>query len=80
MKISVHKVVLCIVDFDEVESKDIIQVIENTKYPNHCIGPKVSKIESREVDWSDEHPLNQKNQWSNAFENLFKDTEGPELE
>lgn len=67
----VHKVTLMVVDFDVLGETAIKDVIENQKYPNYCIGPEVMRIESREVDWSDDHPLNSKVDGAAAFWELF---------
>jgi len=44
----VHKVILLILDTDEV-NEEIKDVIENTRYPNRCINPHVVNIESVEI-------------------------------
>lgn len=55
----VHKVVISIIDFDEIGAEEVKAVIENTRYPNRCISPSVESIETRDIgEWSDEHPLN----------------------
>lgn len=56
--VKVYKVEILIVDHDKCGNDEIKSVIENTHYPNRCIMPKVMKLESCEVEWSDEHPLN----------------------
>lgn len=40
----VHKVTLTIIDFDDLGSEEIKEVIENTHYPNRCISPDVFEI------------------------------------
>jgi hypothetical protein len=66
----VYKIVLCIVDHD-VGGDEISAILENAHYPNHCIGPKVISLESREIgEWHDDHPLNERNSRA-AFESLF---------
>lgn len=54
----VHKVELLVVDFDGLGADEIKRVLETTRYPNHCIYPDVLSTETREVEWSDSHPLN----------------------
>jgi hypothetical protein len=55
----VHQVILTIIDFDELGADQIKTVIENQKYPNHCIGPTVESVRTREIgEWSDDNPLN----------------------
>lgn len=69
-KTKVRCVTLMIVDHDDLGTDDVITVIENTRYPNRCITPRVARIESIDVEWSDEHPLNQPG-WRNEFFRLF---------
>lgn len=74
MKATVYKLEVSIIDFDELGEKEIKDVLENAPYPNHCISPKVRKIEGREIDWFDEHPLNQRSTSNQAFAELFAAT------
>lgn len=70
----VYKMTIMVVDFDGLGEDGITSAIENTKYPNWCIAPSVEACESAEVDWSDDHPLN--NAGSSAeFARLFKEGE-----
>lgn len=45
----VHKVVLTILDTDEIGAEEILAVIENTRYPNRCIAPEVWSIETVDI-------------------------------
>lgn len=75
-KVKVYKVTMMIVDHDRLGEDELLEVLEHTRYPNHCIAPTVMEIQTREVDWSDEHPLNQLDQQERAFVDLFvKDTQ-----
>ena len=65
----VYKVELMVIDFDGV-GDEIASILEDTKYPNHCISPKVTAMPWREVDWSDDHPLNGP-QAEDAFREMF---------
>ena len=67
----VHRVEILIVDHDDLGADGIRQVLESTRYPNHCISPQVAAVQTREVDWTDGHPLNQKRSWRAAFAALF---------
>ncbi len=67
----VHKVVLLVVDDEDVGAEDIRAMIEDARFPNHCIAPRVQGIETRSVGWSDEHPLNKKATQAQAFRDLF---------
>lgn len=74
-KMEVHKVVVLIIDHDEIGSEEVKAVIENVRYPNRCISPEVSKIETAEIgEWRDDHPLNSYDlaptEWARLFPSL----------
>jgi len=71
-KVKVYKVELLIVDHDQCGADEIQTVIENQRYPNRCISPSVMDIEEREVEWSDNCPLNLISQTRAEYERLFK--------
>lgn len=55
----IHKIVLTVLDMDGLGAEEVKNVIENTRYPNHCIAPNVIDVQTRDVgEWSDDHPLN----------------------
>lgn len=63
-----YKVVLKVVDSDELGKEQIIDILENTKF----VYPTVMEITEREIgEWHDEHPLNYVNCFE-AFEETFK--------
>ena len=68
----VYKITLLVVDHDDCGPDDVKEVIENQRYPNHCIHPDVMAIETREIEWDDRHPLNITATTKAAFEELFK--------
>jgi hypothetical protein len=71
----VHKVTLMIIDTDELGAAGVKEVIENTRYPNHCIGPRVMQVETREIDWNEgDHPINYKDASAAEFVRLFRST------
>lgn len=50
-----------VIDFDGLGADEVASVIENTKYPNWCIYPKVCETKVHDIgEWSDDHPLNLK--------------------
>lgn len=57
MKVNVYRLEVLIVDFDEVGDR-IAAILEDTKYPNHCLSPEVISVESVSYDWTDDSPLN----------------------
>lgn len=67
----VYRVELCIVDHDGIGEDGIVSLIESARYPNHAIAPRVTEIESRGVEWSDDHPLNKFATSGAAFRELF---------
>lgn len=54
----IYKIEAFFIDFDDLGEEGVRALLEHTRYPNHIIGPKIGRIETREVDWSDDHPLN----------------------
>lgn len=71
MKTRVYKLEVMVIDHDHVGEEGIQQLLEHTRYPNHAIHPYVMRMESREVDWDDDHPLNDTSTSDAAYEQLF---------
>jgi hypothetical protein len=69
--IKVHKVTLLIVDHDDLGAAGVKEVIDNARFPNHCISPDVMAIETQVIEWSDTHPLNDSRKQQAEFERLF---------
>lgn len=68
----VIKLEVVIVDMDGLGAEEIKSVIENQRYPNHCISPDVRNMEVREIgEWSDEHPLNHRDKQEAELVRLF---------
>ena len=68
----VFKIEILVIDHDELGSKEIAEVIQNTKYPNRCIYPQVKKMTVRSIEWSDDHPLNIRATADEAYSLLFE--------
>lgn len=68
----IHKLVVLVIDFDGLGAEGVRDEMTSIRYPNDCIAPGVVSIETREVEWSDDHPLNKRDTWKQAFEELFK--------
>lgn len=69
-----HKVELLVLDADNLGADEVQSVIENTNYPNRCISVSALKMHSIKVyDWSDEHPLNNRNSQHEAVKIMFGD-------
>lgn len=69
--VQVYRVVLMVIDHDGVGAAGVREVLEHTKYPNRCISPDVKSIEGREVQWTDDHPLNNRTTELAAWQALF---------
>ncbi len=71
----VHKLVVMVIDFDGLGDDEVMVVLEAQKFPNWCIAPKVMGIDTKEVDWEDNHPLNRCGTQYMAFKELFDGNE-----
>lgn len=69
--VQVHRIEVLVVDHDGLGAEGVREVLEHTRYPNRCIRPEVMDIETREVAWNDDHPLNNKKTTDAAYEALF---------
>lgn len=68
----VHKITVMVIDFDHLGATEVASTIENQRYPNNCIAPKVVFNETKDAgEWSDEHPLNVLATHSSEFARLF---------
>lgn len=68
----VIKLEVMILDMDGLGAEEIKSVMENQRYPNHCISPYVRKMDVREIgEWSDEHPLNHRDKKDAEYVRLF---------
>lgn len=68
----VHKITVMVVDHDDIGPDDTAAVLENARYPNHCISPRVINTETRDIgEWDDGHPLNSTRTFRSEFERLF---------
>jgi len=72
-RITVLKLTLCVIDFDEFGAEEWSAILENSRYPNHAIPPDVMEVEEREIEWpeDDSHPLNFAETAGKAFRDLF---------
>lgn len=70
-KVNVYRVEVLVIDWDGLGLEQITDVIETAAYPNRCIAPRVKSITGREVEWSDDHPLNKRTTENAAYRALF---------
>lgn len=68
---NVYKIELLVIDFDSIGPDDVRDEIENTRYANNCMSPHVMTIETRQIEWSDQHPLNLRDTTEDEFRRLF---------
>ncbi len=72
MTMQVHKIVLTVIDFDNLGLQGVTEALENARYPNRCISPRVLRAESRDIgEWTDEHPLNKRSTADTELVRLF---------
>lgn len=68
----VHRLVLMVIDFDDLGSDQVRDVLENARYPNRCIAPAVMEMQTADIgEWSDDHPLNSSKTYVAEFARLF---------
>lgn len=69
---NVYAVTMMIVDTNHQlrSSEELRSVLENADGPADC-GQTVVSIESRQVEWCDDHPLNKRGTWRAEFMRLF---------
>ncbi len=67
-----YEITLRIIDTDGIGADEIRHVLENARYPNHCIAPKVHTVREADIgERDDDHPLNKAAtadaEWSRLF-------------
>ena len=68
----IHKIEISVIDFEDMGVEEITYILENTRYPNHCINPNVINVKTKDIgEWSDDHPLNCKNTAEDFYKSLF---------
>ncbi len=73
IKMKAYKIELLIIDHDCIGGEDIKTVLEDARYPNHCISPNVMDIKEVDIgEWHDDHPLNLIDQMQAAYKQHFQ--------
>lgn len=55
----VYKLEVLIINYEEVGEEELKIIIEDGRYPNDCINPCITKIQSYDIgEWEDNHILN----------------------
>ncbi len=66
------KLEVLVIDMDDIGEEAIRSEIEDTKYSNYCIAPKVRTIRAQDIgEWSDDHPLNKHATSDTEYRRLF---------
>lgn len=56
-----YLVTTLVVDHDDVGASEVAEVLESTRFANHCISPRVASISEFDIgEWDDGHPLNRR--------------------
>jgi hypothetical protein len=64
----IYKLIVSVLDFDDLSEGDVIHEIENNKF----LSVDVVDIKSAEIDdWTDDHPLNNYGTFQSEFERIF---------
>jgi hypothetical protein len=67
----IHKLTILIVDHDNLGAAGVKTELENANFANDCIWPRVVEVDTRDVEWSDDHPLNNSKTRDAEFHRLF---------
>jgi hypothetical protein len=68
-----YKLEILIIDFDDIGEEEIRYQIENNRYSNDCISPKIKSIQVEDIgEFHDAHPLNVKSTCDEEYNRLFK--------
>ena len=56
-----YLVTTLVIDHDGLGSDGIVTEMENVRYPNRCIAPRVQEVTEFDIgEWDDDHPLNKR--------------------
>lgn len=68
-----YKVEILIIDFDQVGAEDIKLLMEQVKYPNYCLSPRVMNIKEADIgEWDDNHLLNHHDTMQAEYNRIFE--------
>lgn len=69
---NVHRLIVSVIDHDSLGAAGVASALENSRYANDCINPRVRTVETRDIgEWDDAHPLNNSRTAPEAFRKLF---------
>ena len=67
-----YELTVKIIDLDEIGEAAIRSALENTRYPNRCISPRVLAVREADIGkWGDDHPLNHSGTMDAEWARLF---------
>ena len=67
-----YKVEILVIDFDELGVDGIRDQLENARFPNHCMSPRVKCVIEKDIgEWDDSHPLNLRSTMDAEYNRLF---------
>jgi hypothetical protein len=74
--VKVHRITMLVVDHDNIGAGAVRQAVESARYPlgrrsRDAIEPQVLSTETRDVVWSDDHPLSSRSTVAAATARLF---------
>lgn len=67
----VYKIELMVIDHENLGDEGIKAALENTKY----VFASVMGMDSRPIEWTDEHPLNNRRTSKAALEEMFAESD-----
>lgn len=70
-EVRVYRMEVLVVDHDRIGPDGARSALENARYSNRCVSPRVVVLDERSVDWSDDHPLSLRDDWRAAYDALF---------
>ena len=65
--IKAYKIEILVLDFEDSGEESIKETVENVRYLN----AEVMSIKSEDIEWSDDHPLNNCGTSARAYQDLF---------
>ena len=71
MKIKAMKLEVLIIDFDGLGENEVKHALQGGRFANRCISPDVKSVESVDLDWDDDHPLNMRDTCDDEYLKLF---------
>ncbi len=68
----VHKLTVLVVNHDDLDDEALKANLESANFGNDCMLPQLMDIETKEVEWHDDHALNNTNTAKYVFADMFR--------